>query len=95
TYELGMQLRSRAWGQAFPAPAFDVVFDVVDQRFVGEGGHAKLTLMHERQRYPAIAFRAETALPPRIHALFRPEIRSFQGLSALELVIDYWTPAPS
>ena len=91
-YELGVELRRCAWGQGFPAPAFDAVFDVADQRMVGDG-HARLTLMRERERFAAIAFRAQVPLPPRIHALFRPEIHTFQGLSSLELVIDHWSPA--
>jgi single-stranded-DNA-specific exonuclease len=92
TYELGVTLRERAWGQGFAPPAFDGDFDVADQRSVGDG-HAKLTLLHGRERYAAIAFRTPAALPARIHALFRPEINHYQGLSSLELVIDYWSPA--
>jgi len=94
TYELGVQFRRCAWGQGFPAPAFDAVFDVADQRLVGDG-HARLTLVRERERFAAIAFRAQVPLPRRIHALFRPEIHTFQGLSSLQLVIDYWTDARS
>ena len=92
TYELATLLRRRAWGQGFPAPAFDAVFDVADQRAVGDG-HARLTLMRGRERFEGIAFRTTAALPARIHALFRPEVRTFQGLSGLELVVDHWTPA--
>ena len=92
TYELGVTLRERAWGQGFAPPAFDGDFDVADQRSVGDG-HAKLTLLHGRERYAAIAFRTPAALPARIHALFRPEINHYQGLSSLELAIDYWSPA--
>jgi len=94
TYELGVAFRRRAWGQGFPAPAFDGMFDVADQRMVGDA-HARLTLVRERERFAAIAFRAQAPLPSRIHALFRPEIHTFQGLSSLELVIDYWTDAQS
>ena len=92
TYDLCALLRQRAWGQGFPAPAFDAVFDVADQRAVGDG-HAKLTLVRGRERFAAIAFRTSSALPPRIHALFRPEIHRFQGLSSLELVVEHWAPA--
>jgi len=92
TLDLGALLRERAWGQGFPAPAFDGVFDVTDQRSVGEG-HAKLTLLRDRERFPAIAFRTPATLPSRIHALYRPEINHFQGLANLELVIEYWAPA--
>jgi len=94
TYELGVECRRCAWGQGFPAPAFDGVFDVADQRVVGDG-HARFTLVRERERFAAIAFRVQAPLPPRIHALFLPEIHTFQGLSSLELVVDHWTDARS
>ena len=93
TFELGAALRERVWGQGFPAPAFDDVFEVVDQRGVGEG-HAKLALRRGEERFAAIAFRTPAALPPRIHALFRPEVNVWNGLASLELVVDYWVPAP-
>jgi len=32
-------------------------------------------------------------LPPRIHALFRPEVNHWNGVANLELVIDFWLPA--
>lgn len=92
TLELGAALRACAWGQGFPPPAFDDVFDVTEQRSVGEG-HAKLSITRNEVRYPAIAFRTPATMPPRIHALFRPEINHWNGRSNLELVIDYWTPA--
>jgi len=92
TLALGHELRERAWGQGFPAPAFDAVFDVVAQRAVGDG-HAKLALARGRERFDAIAFRTPATMPARIHALFRPEVNHWNGLSSLELVIDYWTPA--
>ena len=90
TLALGASLRERAWGQGFPAPAFDDVFDVADQRSVGEG-HAKLIVTRGGEHFPAIAFRTPATMPPRIHALFRPEVHHFNGLSNLELVIDYWS----
>jgi single-stranded-DNA-specific exonuclease len=91
TFELGVALHERAWGQGFAPPAFDGEFDVADQRSVGDG-HAKLVLVHGRDRYAAIAFRTAATLPARIHALFRPQIHHHQGLASLELVIDYWSP---
>ncbi|MGE5171080.1 MAG: single-stranded-DNA-specific exonuclease RecJ [Rudaea sp.] len=89
---LGEALRARAWGQGFPAPAFDDVFEVREQRRVGDA-HAKLTLARGSERFQGIAFRTPAQMPPRIHALFRPEVHTFQGLSNLELVVDYWAPA--
>jgi single-stranded-DNA-specific exonuclease len=92
TLDLGETLRGRVWGQGFPAPAFDDVFDVVEQRSVGSG-HAKLVLGRGAERFAAIAFNTPATLPGRIHALFRPEVSVWNDLAGLELVVDYWTPA--
>ncbi len=43
------------WGQAFPEPLFDGVFEVVHQRVVGTR-HLKLQLAKQEQIYDAIAF---------------------------------------
>jgi len=92
TVELGATISGCVWGQGFPPPAFDDTFDVIAQRVVGDG-HAKLTVARDGERFNAIAFRTPDALPPRIHALFRPEISHWNGLTSLELVIDFWVPA--
>jgi len=59
---------------------------------VGDG-HARLALERSGERFGAIAFRTPLPLPPRIHALYRPELRHFRDLLDLTLVVDYWTPA--
>ena len=92
TVELGTTISGCVWGQGFPPPAFDDTFDVIAQRVVGDG-HAKLTVARDGERFNAIAFRTPDALPPRIHALFRPEVNHWNGLTSLELVIDFWVPA--
>jgi single-stranded-DNA-specific exonuclease len=92
TLGLATTLGDCVWGQGFPPPAFDDTFDVVDQRVIGDG-HAKLALTRGGERFTAIAFRAPSAMPPRIHALYRPEVNHWNGLVNLELVIDYWTTA--
>jgi single-stranded-DNA-specific exonuclease len=92
TLALGVELGDRVWGQGFPAPAFDDMFDVVGQRAVGDG-HAKLVLSRGGERYAAIAFRTPAEMPPRIHALYRPDVNHWNGLMNLELVIEYWTAA--
>jgi single-stranded-DNA-specific exonuclease len=92
TVELGTTISGCVWGQGFPPPAFDDTFDVIAQRVVGDG-HAKLTVARDGERFNAIAFRTRDALPPRIRALFRPEVNHWNGLTSLELVIDFWVPA--
>jgi single-stranded-DNA-specific exonuclease len=92
TLDLGTTMGGCVWGQGFPAPAFDDLFDVVAQRVVGDG-HAKLSITRGGERFAAIAFRTPVPLPARIHALFRPEVNHWNGTSSIELVIDHWTPA--
>ena len=90
TPELCATLKSQVWGQGFPPPSFDGTFDVVAQRAVGEG-HARLTLERGGERYAAIAFRTPETLPPRIRALYRPELKLWNGAQSIELVIETWT----
>jgi single-stranded-DNA-specific exonuclease len=40
-----------------------------------------------------IIFRCEDTLPERIRAVYRLELNEFQGTTALQLVIEFWTPA--
>jgi single-stranded-DNA-specific exonuclease len=90
TFALCRELGEPVWGQGLAPPAFDGVFDVVAQQPVGDG-HARLTLARPGERFGAIAFRTPLPLPSRIHALYRPELRRFQDLLELTLVVDYWT----
>lgn len=92
TFDLACALTAGVWGQGFAPPAFDDVFDVAEQRVVGDG-HAKLRLVREGESFAAIAFRTPCALPHRVHALYRPEVRQWNGLDSLELVVDFWRPA--
>jgi len=92
TFDLGGSLAERVWGQGFAPPAFDDVFDVQEQRHVGDG-HAKLRLARDGEAFGAIAFRTPAPLPSRVHALYRPEVRHWNGLASLELVVDFWRPA--
>jgi single-stranded-DNA-specific exonuclease len=92
TFELGRALAARVWGQGFAPPAFDDVFDVAEQRVVGDA-HAKLRLVRAGESFSAIAFRTPCALPQRVHALYRPHVRHWNGLESLELVVDFWRPA--
>jgi single-stranded-DNA-specific exonuclease len=91
TFAFCRALGEPVWGQGLAPPAFDDVFDVVAQHAVGDG-HARLTLARSGERFGAIAFRTPLPLPSRIHALYRPELRQFQDLLDLTLVVDHWTP---
>jgi single-stranded-DNA-specific exonuclease len=90
-YRLAGTLREAVWGQGMPAPLFDDRFEVAGQRVVGEH-HRRLALVRDGERFDAIAFRAPAELPARIHALYRPELREWNGLASLELVVEHWQP---
>jgi single-stranded-DNA-specific exonuclease len=89
TFELARTLRAGVWGQGLPAPAFDDIFAVIEQRVVGER-HRRLVLERDGERFEAIAFNQVADLPGRIHALYRPEVSEWNGLLGLELVVDHW-----
>jgi single-stranded-DNA-specific exonuclease len=92
TFALARALRERIWGQGLPPPAFDDLFDVQEQRIVGER-HRRLSLTRDGERFEAIAFNQPEPLPARVRALYRPEVREWNGLAGLELVVDHWEPA--
>jgi single-stranded-DNA-specific exonuclease len=93
---LAESFRSGVWGQGFPAPAFDDIFIVADQRWVG-GKHLRLQLAREsggeRTRYDAIAFNQSTLLPALVHAVYRLDVNEYQGAQSLQLMIDHWEPS--
>ena len=86
------------WGQMFPEPVFDGVFDVIEHRTVGER-HLKLVLSTPLgKQVDGIAFRqadrvAAFAGLERIHAAYRLDVNEFRGRRTLQLVVDYLEPA--
>ncbi len=91
---LATTLGDGVWGQGFPAPTFDDVFDVATQRVVG-GRHLRLELFRGEERFDAILFRQAEPLPPRIHAAFRLNVNAWNGRETVELVVVHWLPAPA
>jgi single-stranded-DNA-specific exonuclease len=89
SFDLACALRDGVWGQGFPAPAFEGSFGVEGQRIVAER-HLRVSLTRGSEHFQAIAFGCTEMLPPRIEALFRPEINEWNGLSAIELVLELW-----
>lgn len=82
------------WGQKFPEPVFDGVFDVIDQRIVGER-HLKLRLRVDGQMVDGIAFNIEPldwAEPvQRVGALYRLDVNEFRGERKPQLnIVQVW-----
>ena len=81
------------WGQAFPEPLFDGLFDVVQQRIVGKK-HLKLVLqpVGSRNMIDAIAFNHGEVTSDRLHAAYRLDVNEYRGQRTLQLVIEYIEP---
>ncbi|MCL4142820.1 UNVERIFIED_CONTAM: hypothetical protein GTU68_065979 [Idotea baltica] len=82
------------WGQGFPEPVFDGVFEVIDARVVGDT-HAKLKLrpLVSEQHIDAICFgylATHDALPQgEIRAAYRLDVNEFRDRKNLQLMIQY------
>jgi single-stranded-DNA-specific exonuclease len=83
------------WGQAFPEPTFDGVFEVVSSRVVGEK-HWKLVVRPSGgdSVVDAIAFNSVEdmpELPARIHAAYKLDENEWQGRCSLQLRMECLT----
>jgi len=81
------------WGQLFPEPIFDDVFEILDQRLVGKS-HLKLQLLHEDggEALDAIAFNIDLAIWPnkrvrRVHVAYKLDINVFRNRERLQLLV--------
>ncbi|MDP1771741.1 MAG: single-stranded-DNA-specific exonuclease RecJ [Methylobacter sp.] len=82
------------WGQEFPEPVFDGVFDVIQARIVGQR-HLKLVLRkpHGEILIDAIAFyvdRPENWLGLRhIKAAYKLDVNEFRGNRSVQFIVQY------
>ncbi len=95
TLEFAETLRQAAvWGQAFPEPEFNGVFDVIQCRIVGQQ-HLKfvLRLPFSGQLLDAIAFFADHPEKwlgcRKINAAYKLDINEFRGQRSLQLLLHY------
>ena len=84
------------WGQAFPEPVFDNVFEVAEWRVLGER-HLKLGLRLEQGGpvWQAIHFGGwnGSAPPARMHVAYQLEPDDFRGRRDVQLLIRHSLPA--
>jgi single-stranded-DNA-specific exonuclease len=91
-----MELRAAGpWGQAFPEPAFDGSFELLDSRVVGER-HLKLRVrpLSSGESLEAIAFGylADGQMDlsrGRAQMAYRLEVNEYLGIRRLQLVIEH------
>jgi single-stranded-DNA-specific exonuclease len=88
SYEFARLLRDQVWGQGFPEPRFEGEFRVESQKVVAEK-HMKLTLSSGGRRHEAIRFGSADPLPRMIRAVFRLDVNDYQGVRALQLVVEH------
>lgn len=82
------------WGQEFAEPCFNNIFEILDQRVVGQQ-HLKLTLRHSEGGEPidAIAFNVDLQQWPnhratKAHIAYKLAINNYQGRTQLQLIIE-------
>lgn len=84
------------WGQGFPEPLFDGVFDVLDWRVVGEK-HLKFSLLATGHATPlnAIHFNGWHDVPPpaRIHAAYQLDTDDWRDRRGIQLLLRHWQAA--
>ena len=81
------------WGQCFPEPVFEGVFDVIDQKLVGEK-HLSLRLRNADSGacYRAICFNIDLEIWPnqactKAHLVYQLDINMFRELENLQLIV--------
>lgn len=86
------------WGQAFPEPLFDGVFELCSQRVVGER-HLKLSLRPQTggPELDAIAFNVDRARWPDasirwVHIAYKLDVNEFRGRRSVQLMVENLEP---
>lgn len=84
------------WGQAFPEPVFEGVFDVVDHKVLGEK-HLKLVLADVRDgsQVDAIYFFGYHGEPPpgQVQLAFELSVNVWRDRESLQLIVRHLEPA--
>jgi single-stranded-DNA-specific exonuclease len=97
--ELARALRHAGpWGQHFPEPLFHGVFQLVQQRLVGER-HLKMTVKSEcgSVQLDAIAFNVDRELWPNpqvrwAELAYRLDLNEFRGQESVQLLVTHLAP---
>jgi single-stranded-DNA-specific exonuclease len=84
------------WGQAFPAPQFDNLFECASWRVMGES-HLRLQLRDPRDGavHEGVMFNAYHGQPPppHLHAAYELTINDWQGRESPRLLLRHMEPA--
>jgi single-stranded-DNA-specific exonuclease len=80
-------LDAEVWGQAFEAPLFCDVVDVLAQRLVGDK-HLKLRVRHLGQTRDAIWFGHAEPVAERVRLAYRLALDEYKGQQRLQMVVE-------
>ena len=84
-------VRDQPWGQGFPEPVFDDLFEIVSQRLLS-GQHLKLQLRVKQAAWvlDAIFFNRDQLIEvPEAHFAYKLDVNRFRGVDRVQLVIQY------
>ncbi len=81
------------WGQSFPEPLFDGVFQILEQRLVG-GRHLKLVLSQSEKMIDAIAFNVDINQWPdyrcdAVRIAYRLDVNEYRSKRSVQLIIEH------
>ena len=99
--ELARQLRAAGpWGQGFPLPLFDNVFECVGWRRIGAGQrHLRANLRDPRdgRLHTAVWFNADTDWPAgtAVRVVYELTIDDWRGTESLRLLVRHIEPVPA
>jgi len=94
---IAQELRDASpWGQGFPAPIFDGVFELKQQRIVGQK-HLKMVLQQEGKLIDAIAFNIDPEVWPnlsvqKVFCVYSLDINEFRGQRTVQLLVQLVEP---
>ncbi len=89
---LARELAGQVWGQGFPAPLFQGIFNVANQRVVAEK-HLKLKLTQGNHEFDAIYFSHIEPMPKIVLCIYRLAINEYLGLEDVQLTLEHCVPA--
>ena len=80
------------WGQSFPPPLFDDIFEISNVQPIG-AAHMRLKLrcVNGRRELPAVAFnrRVEAQANERWHVVYRLDVNTYKNTRSLQLVVEH------
>ncbi len=94
TVEVAELLRDAGpWGQGFPEPSFDGLFELVDRRIVGQG-HLKMKVRERAsgQTLGAIAFNhgdVDYATGDLLHLVYRLAVDDYGARPSAQLIVEH------